>query len=67
MQVEEREFAQNVVCKVPYAALPLSTCSLFSGSNEINFLTWMFFGLPTAVVAVVLTWVWLALVYCDDV
>ena len=67
MQVEEREFAENGVCKVPYAASLLSTCSLFSGSNEINFLTWMFFGLPTAVVAVVLTWVWLALVYCDDV
>ena len=42
-------------------------CSLFSGSDEINFGTWMFFGVPTATLALAVTWAWLAFVYCDDV
>ena len=42
------------------------TCSLFPESGGINFGLWFVFAAPAMVLALLLSWLYLSFLYCDD-
>ena len=47
--------------------LPSLSSRLFASEEaEINFGLWFVFGLPTAVLVLLVTWGYLAAIFCDD-